>query len=140
MRTVSWVLLALVAAATLLFSLGSARLAYRGEKDQIGPATLEEIAAGRPEVATALRARRGTAAAYAAAYSVLSLFIVIGPYRRGERWSWWALLAGALALAAVTLVRVPALGTRLGAETALVQLGIVIVALLLDVRRLRGAR
>ncbi len=100
MRTVSWVLLALVGLATLGLSLVSANVAYRAAGDQIGPATLDEVAAGRPEVATALRGRRGTAAAYAAAYATLFLFIVLGPYRRGDRGSWWALLAGSLVLAA----------------------------------------
>ncbi len=141
MRTVSWVLLALVGLATLGLSLVSAGVAYRASvQDRIGPATLDEIAAGRPEVATALRARRGTAAAYAAGYATLFLFIVFGPYRRRDRWSWWALLLGSLMLAAVTAVRIPLLGTRLGAGAAAIQLGITIVALLLDVGRLRPAR
>jgi len=138
MRTVSWVLLALLGAATLVISLLSANVAYRAPEDQIGPVTLEELAGGRADVATALRARRGTAAAYAAGYGVLFLAIAIGPYRRGERWSWWALVAGTLVLAAVSLIRVPVLGTQLGAGAALTQLGIAIVALLLDVRRLRA--
>jgi hypothetical protein len=138
MRTVSWVLLALLGAATLVISLLSANVAYRAADDQIGPVKQSELAAGRADVATALRARRGTAAAYAAGYGTLLLAIALGPYRRGDRWSWWALLAGALALSAVSLVRVPALGTRLGVSTTLAQLGIAVVALLLDVRRLRA--
>jgi hypothetical protein len=36
------------------------------------------------------------------------------------------------------MLRVPVLGTRLGAGTGLVQLIVVLVALLLDVQRLRG--
>lgn len=140
MRTVSWVLLALVGLATLGLSFVSASVAYRvSVQERIGPATLDEVAAGRTEVATALRARRGTAAAYAAAYATLFLFIVLGPYRRGDRWSWWALLAGSLVLAAIALSRVPLLGTRLGAGAAAVPVGIVIVALLLDVGRLRSS-
>jgi hypothetical protein len=138
MKTVSWVLLALLGAATLVISLISAGVAYRAREDQIGPVKLEELAAGRAEVATALRARRGTAAAYAAGYGALFLAIALGPYRRGDRWAWWALLAGALVLSAVSLVRVPALGTRLGVANILTQLGIAVVALLLDVRRLRA--
>ena len=138
MRIVSWVLLALVGVATLVASLLSANVAYRSAQDQIGPVGLEELAAGRGEVAAALRARRGTAAAFAAAYAVLFLSIVLGPYRRGDRWAWWALLAGVLVLFGLTLLRVPALGTRAGVGTAAVQLATVVAALLLELRRLRA--
>jgi hypothetical protein len=89
-------------------------------------------------VATAIRARRGTAAAFAAAYGVLFLAVVLGPYRRGDAWSWWALLASSVTLAILTAIRVPALGTRAGAGTGLVQLAVVVVALLLDVSRVRA--
>ena len=131
MRTVSWVLLLLVGLATLLGSLASARVAYLTEQDQIGPVSLTELTTGRSDVAAALRARRGTAAAYGAAYAVLFLLIVLGPYRRGEGWSAWAILVGTLVLAIVTLARIPFLGTRLGVTTALIQAGIVGLALLL---------
>lgn len=142
MRTLSWVLLAVVGLATLGFSLASAVVAYRPAservgQERIGSALLAELAAGREEVATALRARRGTAAAYGAGFSALLLFVVLGPYRRGEVWSWWALLVSAVVLGALILLRVPALGTRSGAGVGLVQLGLVVVALLLDVGRLR---
>lgn len=137
LRTASWILLALVGAVTFLGSLASARRAYRSGSDTFGRATLNEVAAGREDVAVALRARRGTAAAYAAGFSVLYLFIVLVPYRRGEVWSWWALLAGTLVLALLTFARIPLLGTRLGAAGATYQLGLVALGLLLDVSRLR---
>jgi hypothetical protein len=69
------------------------------------------------------------------AYGALFLYIALVPYRRGDVWSWWALLAGSLALALVILARVPLLGTRSGAGTGLVQFIVVAVGLLLDVRR-----
>src|SRR5262245_3721840 len=135
-RTVSWILLTIVATLTFLGSLASAYISYRSpDQDVIGQTKLADVAAGRQEVATALRARRGTAAAFAAAYAVLFLFIVLVPYRRGEVWSWWALLAGMLELVVLTVARIPLLDTRLGAGTAWLQLGIVGVALLLDVKR-----
>lgn len=141
MRTASWVLLAIVGALTVLGSLASVFTAYRSDApDPITPTiTLDDVAAGRPEVATALRARRGTAAAFAAAYAVLFLSVALGPYRRGDTWSWWALLASALTLGIFTAARVPTIGTQAGAGTGLVFLAVVIVALLLDVRRLRAA-
>jgi hypothetical protein len=142
MKTASWILLAVVGALMLLGSFASLYTAYSsGAPDPLTPSiSLEDATTGRPEVATAIRARRGTAAAFAAAYAVLFLSVVLGPYRRGDAWSWWALLAAAVTLGILIMARVPALGTRAGAGTGLVQLVVVIVALLLDVRRVRAAR
>jgi hypothetical protein len=141
MRKASWILLAVAGAATFLASLASLRVAYSDAGDQFGPGgpTVQELAAGSPEVATALRARRGTAAAFAAAYAVLYLGVVFGSYRRGDVSSWWTLLAGSLALVVLTALRVPILDTRLGVGTAAIHFAITLVGLLLDVRRPRPA-
>jgi hypothetical protein len=138
LRKVSWVLLVLVGALTLLGSVLAARGAYSSNDYPIGGTPLSEVAAGREAVATALRGVRGTAAAWAAGFATLFLAVVLGPYRRGDVASWWALLLGTLAFALVTLARVPSLGLRAGAGTALVLLGLVLLALLLDVGRVRG--
>ena len=141
MRTASWVLLALLAAMTGLLSLGSAWVALSGTEDQFGVEgpTLAEVTESHPEVAPAIRARRLTAASYALGYSVLLLAITLGPYRAGKRWAWWTILAAFLLPGAVSLLRVPLLGTELGASTVLVQLVVVGVALALDARRLVGS-
>jgi hypothetical protein len=137
MRTTSWVLLTIVGALTLLASLISASLAYRGDYP-IGAAGtgIEEVAAGRTAVLEGLRGIRGTSAAYAAAFAVLFLSIATGPYRRGEVWAWWALLAAVLALALIVLARLAFLSTPLGIGAALLTAGLSLLALLLDVRRL----
>jgi len=137
MRTTSWVLLTIVGAITFLVSLLSASIAYRGSY-QIGPdrTTVEDVAAGRPAVLEGLRGIRGTSAAYAAAYAVLFLAIVLGPYRRGDVWAWWALMAGIAALAGIVLLRMAFISSRLGIGAALIPTGLALVALLLDVRRL----
>ena len=85
MKTASWVLLAVAGALTMLGSLASVGIAYGTDRDQIGPASLSELSAGRPEVATAVRARRATAAAYGVGFATLFLLITLGPYRRGGR-------------------------------------------------------
>jgi hypothetical protein len=142
MRKASWILLTLMAALMLGLSLVSATVAYRSQvRDEfgVGGPTVADVAAWNPEVATAIRARRGTASAYSAAFATLLLFVVLGPYRRGETWAWWAILGSLLVFAAVTLVRLPALGTRLGASTAVTILAVGVVALLLDARRLKKA-
>jgi hypothetical protein len=141
LRTVSWVLLAVLGSLVLLVSFISTNLAYRGEYG-IGPDNMavEKVAAGRPEILSALRGIRGTSAAYAGAYAVLFLSIVCGPYRRGETWAWWALLGGLVVLTLLALLRIPVLGTSFGVAAPVIQCGIGLVALLLDVGRLRSAR
>ena len=89
MKTASWIILVVVGALTLLGNLVSLGIAYGSALDQIGPATLAELSVGRPEVAIAVRARRGTAAAYGAGFATLFLAITLGPYRRGDVWAWW---------------------------------------------------
>jgi hypothetical protein len=148
MRTASWIVLMIVAVLTLLGSIFSLWLAYSSNEDQIGPASLDELSAGRPEVATALRARRATAAAYAAGFATLFLAITLGPYRRGDVWAWWAILVGTLVVSVSTLLRIPLLGIQLGAPAAatgagtalstLVQLVVVGIGLALGASRFRS--
>jgi hypothetical protein len=139
LRTVSWVLLALVGVFVLLVALVSANLAYRGEYPIAG-VSITEIAAGREPVLLGLRGVRGTAAAWGAAWAALFLAVVLGPYRRGDLWSWWGILASALALAAVAGARVVFIRLDAGTGTPLVLLVVVLVALLLDVKRLSTPR
>jgi hypothetical protein len=150
MKKASWIILVVVGALTLLGSLFSLGLAYGSARDQIGPASLAELSVGRPEVATAVRARRATAAAYGAGFATLFLAIALGPYRRGDVWAWWALSTGMLVVAVLILLRAPLLGIRLGAPAAvtgagtalstLVQLVVTGLGLALGADRLRGSR
>jgi hypothetical protein len=139
MRTASWIVLTLVGVLLVMGSLGSVFVAYSGAEDLLLPGgpTVAEVEAMRPGLGNALHGRRGTAAAFAAAYATLYLFVVLVPYRRGEVWPWWALLASAAVLGIAIMLRVPLLGTRLGAATGLILLLAVLVGLLLDVGRLR---
>ncbi len=139
MKTASWIILVVVGALMLLGSLVSLGIAYGSTQDQIGPASLADLSVGRPEVATAVRARRATAAAYAAGFATLFLAITLGPYRRGDVWAWWALAAGTLVVSVLILLRVPFLGIRLGASAALVQLVVVGLGLALGAGRMRGS-
>ena len=147
MKTASWVLLALAGVATLAISLVSAARAYGTYRDRMGGIRVSELAAGRPEVETAVRARRATAAAYAAGFATLFLLISVGPYRRGDVWAWWALLVGMLVVSVLILLRVPLLGTGMGgavgggtASGSVTQLVIVGVGLALGAGRLRRGR
>jgi len=140
LKTASWIILVIVGALTLLGSLVSLGVAYRSAQDQIGTASLTELSVGRQEVATAVRARRATAAAYAAGFATLFLAIILGPYRRGDVWAWWVLAAGALVVSVLILLRVPLLGTRQGAPAALIQLAVAGVGLALGAGRLGHGR
>ena len=135
LRTVSWVLLAIIGVLTLLVSGLSAQLAYWGTFP-VGGVEIEEIAAGNEELLLGLRGVRGTAAAWAAAWCTLFLVVVLGPYRRGDVTTWWGILASALVLGVVVAIRVPVLGIQAGTGAALVILLLIILALLVDVKRL----
>jgi hypothetical protein len=135
LRSASWMILTAVGALALLGGLESANLAYRGQYP-IGGVSITEIANGREAVLLGLRGVRGTAAAWAAGWAVLFLAVVLGPYRRGDVASWWGILASTVLLAAVIWARVPLTGASAGVEVAVMLLGLVLLALLLDVKRL----
>jgi hypothetical protein len=139
MRKASWILLAVVGVLVFLIALTSANLAYRGDY-LVGGVSIGEIASGRDAVLEGLRGSRGTAAAWGAAWAALFLAVVLGPYRRGDVATWWGILASVLALGAVVGARVMFLKSQAGTGTALVILVVVLVALLLDVKRIAGAR
>lgn len=138
LRTASWVVLTLVGILVMLGALGSASLAYRGEFP-IGGVSITEIASGRDPVLLGLRGVRGTAAAWAAGWAALFLAVVLGPYRRGDVAAWWGILISAVALTLVAGARVILIGYRPGSGEPLVLLAVVVLALLLDVRRLAKA-
>jgi len=140
MKTASWIILLIVGSLMLLGGLVSLGRAYASAQDEIGTASLNELSAGRPDVATAVRARRATAAAYAAGFATLFLAMVLGPYRREDVWAWWALLAGTLVVSVLSLLRVAFLGTRLGVGPALVLLIAAGVGLALGAGRLTHGR
>jgi hypothetical protein len=139
LRTVSWALLALVGVGVFLIALTSANLAYRGDYP-VGGVSIGEIASGRDAVLEGLRGSRGTAAAWGAAWAALFLAVVIGPYRRGDVATWWGILASVIVLGAVAGARVLFTGIQTGTGEPLVVLVVVLVALLLDVKRLTGPR
>lgn len=137
---ISWILLAVIGVLVLLVSLISANLAYRDDFP-VGGVSIAEIASGRDAVLVGLRGSRGTAAAWGAAWAVLFLAVVLGPYKRGDVASWWGILFSLLALGAIAGSRAIFLGSQAaGTGAPLILLVVGIVALLLDVKRLSGPR
>ena len=140
LKMLSWILLALVGGLTLFASLASVGVAYFAEDDPMGRVMpLSELAGERDDVATMLRARRGTAAAFGAGYGLLFLIIALVPYRRGDVWAWWAILASTIVTCSIILLRNPVLGTNLGLGAATIPLAVCVVALLLDVSRIKSS-
>lgn len=131
-HTVSWVIFALVGAATLAVSLLSVTAAYLDPSGDLvaGKYTPAEVANGDEEVAAALSARRGTAAAFAVSYAILLLSVALGPYRKREglRCAFLALVIASVANAVVILLRVPLLGVSFGLGAANIPLLLVAIA------------
>ncbi len=139
MKKASWILLTVLGVAITLLSLVSAAHAYRTHDDYaIGDSRVSRVAGADAGVAIALRGIRGTSAAYAAAFGLLFLFVVLGPYRRGEAWAWRALLVAGLAQAALVLLRIPLLDTQRGVAAAVIQTGLLLAGLLLGLGRPTG--
>ncbi|MGE5124968.1 MAG: hypothetical protein ACM3PV_01660 [Betaproteobacteria bacterium] len=139
LRTASWILLVVAGALVLVGALASANLAYRGEY-RVGGVAVSDVALGREAVLAGLRGARGTAAAWAAAFGLLLVFVAAGPYRQGSVASWWGILVSTLALLGLAALRIPLVGTSVGTGEPLVLTVVVVVALLLDVRRLSAPR
>jgi hypothetical protein len=139
MKKASWIVLAVAGVALTVVSLVSAAHAYNRSDDYgIGGMRVSRVAAGNETVATALRGIRATSAAFATAYGVLFLAIVLTPYRKGDVWAWWALFAASLTALVVSLLRIPFLDTTFGVSAAVTQFVLTMAGLLLDIRRLKG--
>ena len=139
---IGWVLLLLLAAALTLLSLNSTYLPLVSQPDDVTPSvTINDIGAKTsPEVATALRGRRVTAATWALAYGLMLWGVLLFPYKRGERWAWWAILLSLLVSQLLSLARIPMLGTQQGAAASAILIGIALVGLLLGARHVFGKR
>jgi hypothetical protein len=135
--TASWVLLIFLAVATTLLSIQAIYVAYAGRSDNFGGTTSEQLAAlGGDQLVKAMHARRATASSWSLACALLAGWVVFVPYRRGERWAWWALLVSLGLPHFLSLGRVVAIGTTLGAGSSGAVLAFLLLALLAGVPRM----
>jgi hypothetical protein len=136
--TASWILLLIVSGAIILFSAESLWIAYSGRPDGLSREyTLSQIEEqGGQQAAKAFRGRRVTAATWALGYALLAIGVTWMPYRRGERWAWWALLASLGVSQLLSLARAVALATTAGIATPALLLAFVLLALLAGVPRM----
>ena len=140
--TVGWALLLLLATALTLLSINSAYIPLAARPDGVtSSVTVDDIGAKTsPEVATALRGRRVTAAAWALAYGLMLWGVLLVPYKRGERWAWWAILLSIVVSQLLSLARIPMLDTQQGAGASAILTGMALVGLLLGARHVFGKR
>lgn len=134
----SWVILVVVSAFIILFSAQSLWIAYTGRPDTLAPEyTLTQIEekGGDPAV-KAFRGRRATAATWALAYALLAIAVTWVPYRRGEKWAWWALFVSLGLSQFLSLARAIALGTTAGTATPAVLLAFVLLGLMAGAPRI----
>ena len=134
----SWVLLLLLTASVAALSANSVGTAYGGGSDQITPThSLEQItSATSQEVGLAIRGRRATASTWALGCALLSIFVVLIPYRRGERWAWWALLIAWGIPQFISLARGLALGTTFGTGASGTILAVLLLGLMAGAPRM----
>ena len=137
----SWVILLILSAFLAAGAAASVSNAYFGPTDELSPGvTLEQIrAAGGDrgdEAVKAFRGRRATAATWALGAALLAIFVVVIPYRRGERWAWWALLAALGLSQFLSLARAVTLGTTFGTGTPAIILSVLLIGLLAGVPRI----
>lgn len=138
----SWVILIIVSAAIVLFSAESLWIAYAGRPDRLSPEySLTQIAEqGGEQAAKAFRGRRVTAATWSLGYALLALTVIWIPYRRGERWAWWAILVSLGVSQFLSLGRALALATTAGTAVPAILLSFVLLGLLAGVPRMFTAR
>ena len=134
----SWVILLVASALMTLASAQSLWVAYSGSPDSLAPGyTLEQIEEqGGEQAVKAFRGRRATAATWALGYGLLALAIVWIPYRRGEKWAWWAVLMSIGLSQFLSLARAITLVTMVGTATPSIILAFFLLGLLAGAPRM----
>jgi len=128
---VSVILMTLVAAAIIWLSVQSVSVAFLDKPDPIGSITFDQLRGmGAEDAVQALRGRRVTAATWALGYGLLFAWVVLEPYRRKERWAWWALLISLVTPQIVSIARVPFIGTSVGTQAPAMLLAFGLLGLL----------
>jgi hypothetical protein len=138
----SWVILLVVSGAIILFSAQSLWIAYTGGQDGLtSEYTLAQIGEqGGDQAVKAFRGRRATAATWALGYALLAIAVIWMPYRRGEKWAWWALFVSLGLSQFLSLGRAIMLGTTAGTATPAILLAFVLLGLLAGAPRVFGDR
>ena len=127
--TIAWVILLIMGLLMTLGGLISMTVAYRGIDESLAGVSLQRLAELNPNLPTEIRARRATAAFYATSCGLFVIWIAVTAFRNRQKWAWYALLCSLGIGAALSVLRVPLLHHRAGAETAGIMLVLLLVAL-----------
>lgn len=134
---ISWVILVIVAFLILLGSFASLANAYSSRSESIGTVTTDQIRSlGGDDAVHQFKARRVTAATWSLAFAILFGWVVVGPYRQGSKWAWWAMLVSLGLSQLLSMARAPLLGTESGVGTSAVALAFLLIGLLAGVPRI----
>jgi hypothetical protein len=87
---ISWGLLAAVAALVALSALSVAVIPARDQTPLIAR-TWDQFAAQDPEVASIASREKDILGFLGAGFGLLAVVLAVVPFRRGERWAWYAL-------------------------------------------------
>ena len=97
---ISWGLLAAVAALVALSALSVAVIPARDQTPLIGR-TWDQFATQDPEVASIASREKDILGFLGAGLGLLAMIVAAIPYRRGERWAWYALWLFPITIGAV---------------------------------------
>jgi hypothetical protein len=124
---IAWVILLIMGLLITLGGLASMTVAYRSSNDSLAGVSFQTLAQINPDLPKAIRARRATAAFYATSCGLLVVWIAVTAFRKRQKWAWYALLCSLGIGAVLSILRLPLLDYRPGAETA----GVMLIALVL---------
>lgn len=136
---IAWITLLVFGILMSIAGIGSLAEAYRGADPFLAGVSYDQLATFNPEIPNMLRGRRATAASLAVTCGILLCWIAATAFRRREKWSWYALLSAFGLGSVLSILRVPLLGYRAGAESAGVFLVILLIALAISYRDFRSA-
>ena len=129
-----WLMLLALGILMTLGGLESLLFAYRSGNEAPAGVSMQELAKISPELPVALRGRRATAASLAITCGILISWLAAVPYRRGEKWAWWALLSSVGLGALLSMLRISALGAKAGTAGPGIFLIWLILALVISYR------
>jgi hypothetical protein len=132
--SIAWIVLLLLGILMSVAGLGSLAEAYRGRSPFLAGVSYEQLASLNPEIPNMLRGRRATAASLGVTSGMLLCWISATAFRRGEKWSWYALLSAFGLGSILSILRIPMLGYRSGAEVGGFVLAIMLILLAISFR------
>jgi lysylphosphatidylglycerol synthetase-like protein (DUF2156 family) len=134
---IAWVMILIMGLLITLGGLESMIVAYRSSNDSLAGVSFQTLAQINPDLPKVIRARRATAAFYATSCGLLVAWIAVTAFRKRQKWSWYALLCSLGVGAVLSVLRVPLLHYRPGAESAGVILLVLVLALGISYRDFR---